>query len=88
MSLDKRLLEILVCPVTKVPMKLLSRDRLAILNRHVEQGGVSFADGTTVQGPIEEALISSDGKTIYRVEAGIPVMLEDEAIPSHQVAGW
>ena len=88
MSLDKRLLEILVCPVTKVPVKLLSRDRLAILNRHVEQGEVRFADGTVVSYALEEALITSDGKTIYRIESGIPIMLEDEAIASSQVPGW
>ena len=88
MSLDKRLLEILVCPVTKVPVRLMSRDRLAILNRQVETGDVRFADGSAVSGPIEEALVTSDGKTIYRVESGVPVMLEDEAISSSQVPGW
>ena len=88
MSLDKRLLEILVCPVTKVPVRPLSRDKLAILNRYVEQGEIRTADGVAVSTALEEALITSDGKTIYRVESGIPVMLEDESISSSQVSGW
>lgn len=88
MSIDKRLLEILVCPVTKVQVKLLSPDRLSTLNRVVEDGGVKFSDGSVVQGPLEAALITSDSKTIYRVEAGIPVLLEDEAIVAAQVPGW
>jgi uncharacterized protein YbaR (Trm112 family) len=88
MALDKRLLEILVCPVTKAPVQLLSRDRLAILNRSIEQGEITSLNGSAIEAPIEEALITTDGKTIYRVEAGIPVMLEEEAITARQVAGW
>ena len=88
MALDKRLLEILVCPVTKVPVQLLSRDRLAILNRSIEQGEVELADGTALKAAMEEALITTDGKTIYRVDSGIPVMLEAESIAAGQVPGW
>lgn len=88
MALDKRLIEILVCPITKTPVQLLSRDRLTTLNRFIEQGDVHFANGSAVSGPLEEALMTSDGKTIYRVDAGIPVMLEEESIAADQVAGW
>ena len=88
MALDKRLLEILVCPVTKVPVQILSRDRLAILNRSIEQGEVQFADGSPVRTAIDEALITTDGKTIYRVDSGIPVMLEGESVPAAQIPGW
>ena len=35
MSVDKHLLEILVCPATKTPVQLLAKDKLAILNREV-----------------------------------------------------
>jgi len=88
MSVDKKLLEILVCPVTKVPVKPLSKDRLAILNRHVEEGEVHYVDGSAVDGPLEEALITQDGKTVYRVDDGIPVMLEEQGIRASQVPGW
>ena len=47
MSVDKKLLEILVCPTTKVPVSLLSPDKLATLNRIIEQGEVRF-DGVSV----------------------------------------
>ena len=88
MSIDDRLLEILVCPVTKVPVKRLAKDRLAILNRAIEQGEVQRRDGTPIGEPLEEALVTTDGKTVYPVDDGIPVMLEDEGIPANQVAGW
>lgn len=88
MPIDKRLLEILVCPVTKVPVRPLSKDELGILNREVAQGGVHYVDGSAVQESLEEALITSDRKTVYRVDGGIPVMLEEQGIPAAQVPGW
>ena len=88
MSVDSKLLEILVCPTTKVPVKLLGKDKLAILNRCIEAGEVRHADGTVVPASLEAALITEDGRTVYPVEDDIPVMLEDQAIAANQVPGW
>lgn len=88
MSVDKGLLDILCCPVTKAPVRPLGTDRLAILNQAIEKGGVQLRDGSTIDSPLEEALITNDGKTIYRVSDGIPIMLEDQGIPAHQIPGW
>jgi uncharacterized protein YbaR (Trm112 family) len=88
MSIDKHLLEILVCPVTKTPVKVLAKDKLAILNREVDKGEVTYVDGSPVEGPLDEALITEDGRTLYRVSDGIPVMLEDQGISAKQVPGW
>ena len=88
MSVDKHLLEILVCPVTKTPVKLLSKDKLAILNREVERGEISYVNGSVVDTPLDEGLITEDGRTIYRVDDGIPVMLEEQGIVANQIAGW
>lgn len=88
MSVDKHLLEILVCPVTKTPVQLLAKDKLAILNREVSKGALSYVDGSPVDAPLEEALITEDGRTLYRVSDGIPVMLEEQGISAKQVPGW
>lgn len=88
MAVDRKLVEILCCPVTKVPVKLMARDRLAILNRHIENGDVSRRDGTLVSEPLDAALITEDGQTIYVVEDDIPVMLDDQGILARQVPGW
>ena len=88
MSLDKHLLEILVCPATKTPVKLLAKDKLAILNREVDQGTVAYLDGSSVEEQLDEALITEDGRTLYRVSDGIPVMLEEQGISAKQVPGW
>jgi len=88
MAIDKKLLEILVCPVTKVPVKPLARDRLAILNRCIENGEIKRVDGEPLQEPLTEALITSDGRTLYPVDDGIPIMLEEQGITANQAPGW
>jgi uncharacterized protein YbaR (Trm112 family) len=86
--MDKKLLEILVCPSTKVPVRLLGRDKLAILNNTIGSADVRRADGTRVEGELAAALITEDGKTIYVIDDDIPIMLEDQAIVANQVPGW
>ena len=80
MCVDRKLLEILVCPVTKQPVSMLSLAKLDLLNRKISAGEVSNHGGTVVSSPLAEALITENGTTIYPVADGIPVMLEDESI--------
>ncbi len=88
MPIKKELLEILCCPVSKQPVEVLAKDQLAEINELISQGKIHNAEGTTVDSQIEEALITTDGKTIYRIDDGIPVMLVDMGIPTEQVPGW
>jgi uncharacterized protein YbaR (Trm112 family) len=88
MSIDKGLLDILCCPVTNTPVKLLGKDKLAILNQKIDKAEVKYIDGTSVEESLDEGLITEDGKTIYRVNDGIPIMLEEQGITANQVAGW
>ena len=88
MSVDPKLLEILVCPITKVSVQALGKQKLATLNRAIAEGGVKYLGGTVVDTPLDEALVTTDGRTVYRIDDGIPVMLEDLAIPTEQLADW
>ena len=83
--IDRRLLDILCCPVTRAPVRYLSADELAALNHAVAAGGVRTESGTAVV-PATAGLITRDGRTIYRIEDDIPVMLADEAIATAQIA--
>ena len=88
MSVDPKLLEILVCPITKVSVRMLGKQKLAVLNRAIAEGDVRHMHGAVVDSPLDEALVTSDGRTVYRVDDGIPIMLEDLAIPTEQLADW
>jgi len=85
MAVDRKLLEILVCPATKVPVKVLSKPKLKQLNAQIDSGHVRYVDGSTVETPVEEGLITDTGTTIYRVDASIPVMLEEKGIGTEQL---
>ena len=88
MSVDPKLLEILVCPITRVSVRMLGKQKLSVLNRAIAEGGVKHFGGAVVDAPLDEALVTTDNRTVYRVDDGIPVMLEDLAIPTEQLADW
>jgi uncharacterized protein YbaR (Trm112 family) len=80
MSVSEELLEILVCPETKQPIALASEEVLGNLARDIEAGKVRNRGGEKVTQPITEGLVREDGKILYPVDDGIPVMLIEESI--------
>jgi uncharacterized protein YbaR (Trm112 family) len=83
-SVPSDLLEILVCPETKQPVRLAPPDLLARLNQRIESGQLRNRGGSPVAQPLREALLREDGRVLYPVDDGIPVMLIEESI---EVAG-
>ena len=79
-AMDKRLLDILCCPVSKTPVRLLNKRELEALNAAIGTGSVDTVAGAAVKTTVSEALITTDHKVIYRVQDGIPVMLPEEGI--------
>ncbi len=88
MPISPELLQILCCPSSKAPLEVIEPGRLARLNAAIEAGTVLHTDGSQVVEPLAEALVTTDGCTVYRVDDGIPVMLVDQAIPTASVSGW
>ncbi len=77
---DPELLEILVCPETRQPVRPAEAEILTRLNSAIEAGSVVNQGGQEVREPIEEGLVREDGKVLYPVREEIPIMLIDEAI--------
>ncbi len=77
---DPELLQILVCPETRQPVRPAEADVLTRLNSAIEAGSVVNQGGQEVREPIEEGLVREDGKVLYPVREEIPIMLIDEAI--------
>ena len=84
MPVDGKLLEILCCPVSRTPLTRLEASRLERLNREIEAGKARYVGGETIDGVLEEALITEDGKVVYPVNEGIPVLLEERGIGTTQ----
>lgn len=88
MPISPELLQILCCPTSKTPLELLTAARIARLNAAIGAGVIRYADGSAVEQPLEEGLVTTDGLTVYRIDDSIPVMLVDQAIPTGQLEGW
>ena len=77
---DPELLEILVCPESKQPLREADAALLARLNAAVAKGSLRNRAGEVVRDSMEGGLVREDGKFVYPVREGIPIMLIDEAI--------
>lgn len=86
--MDRKLLDILVCPATRQPLALLDAAGLAALNRAIAAGTVQRGDGSAQAEPLREALVTRDRKTVYRIDDGIPVLLIEDALATAQVADF
>ena len=80
MPVSTELLEILVCPETKQPVTLATPERLEELNQKIRSGELRNRGGDPVEKELTEALVRDDGRVLYPVDDGIPVMLIDESI--------
>lgn len=86
MAVSKDLVDILCCPLTKTPVRLMNAEELEKLNAAIRAGTLVQADGAKVTETMEEALITEDGVRIYKVKESIPIMLKDQAIDASQLA--
>ena len=85
LTMDKRLLAILCCPVTHKGLSLARPDLLKKVNAAVQSGKIVNREGTQLNAALKEALVTDDGKLLYPVRDGIPVLLEAEAIGLDQL---
>jgi len=84
--MDKRLLSILCCPVTHKGLRLADARVLQEVNSAITEGRLQNHDGHRPSRPFREALVTDDGKRVYPVADGIPVLLESESIAMEQIA--
>jgi uncharacterized protein YbaR (Trm112 family) len=78
--LDAELIELLVCPETKQPLRPLDPDALARLNEAIAEGRVQNRGGSLLSAPLRAGLVREDGRLLYPVREDIPIMLLDESI--------
>jgi uncharacterized protein YbaR (Trm112 family) len=83
--MDKRLLAILQCPITRKGLSLAKPATLKSVNAAIESGTLCNRDGEKLNEPLTEALLTDDGKVLYPVASGIPVLLEGESVNMEQL---
>ena len=85
--IDRQLLDILACPETHEGVSLADDALIESLNRKIEAGQLLNRVGEKVTETIEGGLVREDGRYLYAIRDGIPIMLVEQAIPLEGVAG-
>ena len=83
--MNKRLLSVLCCPVTHKGLSVVRPDHLKKINTAISGGRLANRDGTLLTESLKEALITDDGKIMYPVNDGIPVLLEGASVALNQL---
>jgi len=79
-SFDRQLLDIICCPATHMPLRVMPKAMLDQLNARIESGGLKYSDDSPVTEPLVEALITEDDRLAYPVRDDIPLLLEELGI--------
>lgn len=72
--------KILCCPDTHQPLTEADAELIARVNGAIRRGEVRTRDGRAMTEVLEGALVRQDGRWLYPVRQGIPVLLTGSAI--------
>ena len=79
--IDKELLAILACPETHQPLAEAEAALVAEVNARIAAGELKNVGGADVGEAIEGGLVREDGRVLYPIRHGIPVLLIEEGLP-------
>ena len=74
------LLEILCCPETRQPVEEVSPALVKALNEAIRRGEIRSGRGSRVKADLSSGLVRSDGRVVYPVRNGIPIMLIEDRL--------
>ncbi|MEE8528683.1 MAG: Trm112 family protein [Gammaproteobacteria bacterium] len=83
--MNKRLLSVLCCPVTHKGLSVVRADQLKKINTAISAGRLANRDGAILSESLKEALVTDDGKIMYPINDGIPVLLEGASVALSQL---
>ncbi len=84
-AMDKRLLAILCCPISHKGLIRAGSDQLRRINAAIAEGQLVNDSGVVLAETLREALVTDDGKRMYPVADGIPVLLAGESVALDQL---
>ncbi|MBN2580662.1 MAG: Trm112 family protein [Pirellulales bacterium] len=86
MTFDPQLLEMLRCPASRQPLREADAALIERINRAIAAGRVQDQIGRPVLLPLDGGLVREDGRVLYPIRDGIPIMLAEEGIAPGQIS--
>ncbi len=77
----QELLEILCCPESHQNLAVAEPALVAKLNAQIAAGQLTNRGGAAIREQIDGGFVRADGKVLYPIRGGIPVLLIGEGIP-------
>ena len=77
-------LHILVCPHTRSDLRALRPEELNVINTEIQAGTRFHFEGSAVDQRLEDGLISTDGRYVYRIQEGVIILLKNLAIVAEE----
>ncbi|MCH6549231.1 MAG: Trm112 family protein [Proteobacteria bacterium] len=71
--------------MTHKGLSVVRPDHLKKINTAISEGRLANRDGAILSESLKEALITDDGKIMYPVNDGIPVLLEGASVELNQL---
>ena len=81
-AIDDELLAILACPETHQPLAVAGAELVERVNARIAAGEQKTVGGEKASDPIDGGLVREDGKILYPIRDGIPVLLIEEGLPT------
>jgi uncharacterized protein YbaR (Trm112 family) len=78
--IDSELLKLLCCPETRQDLRAAEPALLDQLNGQIVAGALKNRAGQPVIEKLESGLVRADGRFLYPIRQGLPIMLVEEAI--------
>ncbi len=86
---NNKLLDILICPITKEKLSIAPEQIISLLNSQIAEQKLKNYKGDLIEIKLEKGLVNNTNSYLYPIMSEIPVLLPDEAIPlsSNQPVG-
>ena len=85
MVIDPNLLQRLICPESRQPLRIAPAEMVSQANVARTRNKLVNRAGNPVTHALDGGLLREDGKMLYAICDGIPIMLPDEGIPVEQL---
>ena len=79
MAIDPDFVSILICPESKVKLKIADTALVESINKKIENGIIVTRAGDLLKTKVAALLVTVDGRRAFQINNGIPNLLLDDS---------